>query len=199
MRDQDRWEVLGRLAESQAGYVTVAQAEKAGFHRNTLREQTHEGGRLQRAGRGLYRLRFYPGSPFEQVAAAWVLAGPDRAVVSHESALELYGLSDVAPAAVDLTLPRDYRSRRAPSGVRFHHPRIPLRSDEVRQVHGMRVTSPERTIVDALEGGTQPDQVRAAIRQALEQGITTADRLRSAVAHRPLSFRASIERSLAAT
>ena len=31
MTDQDRWEVLGRVAESQGGYVTTAQAEEAGF------------------------------------------------------------------------------------------------------------------------------------------------------------------------
>jgi hypothetical protein len=65
--DQDRWEVLGRVAESQGGYVTTAQAEEAGFHRNALRHHAREGGRLEHAGRGLYRLRFYPSSPFDHV------------------------------------------------------------------------------------------------------------------------------------
>ena len=70
MADQYRWETLGRIAESQAGYATSAQAGQAGFHRNALRHHTREGGRLERAGRGLYRLRFYPSSPFEHIAAA---------------------------------------------------------------------------------------------------------------------------------
>src|SRR5437660_11117824 len=109
-------EALGRLAEEQAGYITTAQAEVIGLHRNTLRDQAREGGRVERAGRGLYRLRFFPRSPFEHIAAAWVhrLRSGSR---SHESALELYALADVAPGDVHLTLPHAYRHRRAPFGV----------------------------------------------------------------------------------
>ena len=89
---------MGRdAAESQAGYATTKQTEQAGFHRNTLRHHARAGGRLEHAGRGLYRLRFYPSSPFDHVAAAWMLVGSEIAVVSHESALELYDLSDVIP------------------------------------------------------------------------------------------------------
>lgn len=98
--DQDRWETLGRAAESQAGYFTVRQAEEAGFHRSGLMQHSREGGRLQHVSRGLYRLRFFPGSPFEHIAAAWVSAGLNLAVISHESALELYRLADVAPSDV---------------------------------------------------------------------------------------------------
>jgi predicted transcriptional regulator of viral defense system len=196
MDDQDRWEVLGRVAESQAGYVTTAQAEQAGFHRNALRHHTREGGRLERAGRGLYRLRFYPSSPFDHIAAAWVLAGPEIAVVSHESALELYDLSDVVPSKVHLTLPRRYRHRAAPVGVRFHFPRESLADGEVRSVHGLPTTSPERTILDALEAGTQPEQIEMAVRQAVERALTTPKRLRAAAASRPATMQSAVERLL---
>ena len=37
-------------------------------------------------------------SPFDHVAAAWMLAGSEIAIISHESALELYDLSDVIPS-----------------------------------------------------------------------------------------------------
>jgi hypothetical protein len=43
---------------------------------------------------------------------------------------------------------------------------------EVRNVQGVPTTSPERSIVDSLEAGTQPEQVGLAIRQALERGLT---------------------------
>src|SRR5438128_5402894 len=85
-------EALGGLAEEQAGYITTAQAEVIGLHRNTLRDQAREGGRVERAGRGLYRLRFFPRSPFEHIAAAWVQAGSDQAVVptiAHSSSTRL--------------------------------------------------------------------------------------------------------------
>lgn len=196
MTDRERWETLGRIAESQAGYVTTAQAEEAGFHRNSLPYHAHEGGRLERVARGLYRLRFFPSSPFEHVAAAWMSAGSDIATVSHESALELYGLADVSPPQVHLTLPRAYRYRTAPIGTRYHYPREPLTNVEVRTVAGVRVTSPERTIVDVIEAGTQPEQVEMAIRQAIERGLTTARRLRAAAANRSAVMRTKISRLL---
>jgi predicted transcriptional regulator of viral defense system len=197
MDDQeDRWETLGRVAESQSGYVTTAQAEQAGFHRNALRHHTREGGRLERAGRGLYRLRFYPSSPFDHIAAAWVLAGPEIAVVSHESALELYDLSDVVPSKIHLILPRRYRHRAAPVGVRFHYPREPLSNGDVRRVHGLPTTCPERTILDALEAGTQPEQIEMAVRQAVDRALTTPKRLRGAAAGRAATVRATVERLL---
>jgi predicted transcriptional regulator of viral defense system len=199
MNDQDRWEVLGRVAASQAGFVTTKQTEEAGFHRNALRHHARTGGRLDRAGRGLYRLRFYPSSPFDHVAAAWMLAGSKIAVVSHESALELYDLSDVIPVKVHLTLPRRYRHRAAPTGVRYHFPREPLGDGEVRSVHGLPTTSPERTIADALEAGTQPEQIEMAVRQAVDRALTTPRRLRVAVQGRPRRVRTLIERSLGDT
>lgn len=198
MADQETWEALGRLAEEQAGYITTAQAEAMGVHRNTLRDQAREGGRVERAGRGLYRLRFFPRSPFDHIAAAWVQAGPDLAVVSHESALELYGLADVAPGDVHLTLPRTYRHRRAPFGVRFHRPRAPLQEKEIRRVQAVRATSPERTLIDVLEAGTQPEQVELAVRQAIERALTTASRLRAAGATRTQIIRRRLERLLPA-
>ncbi|WP_181813422.1 type IV toxin-antitoxin system AbiEi family antitoxin domain-containing protein [Gaiella occulta] len=196
MDDQDRWEILGRVAESQAGYVTTAQAEQAGFHRNALRHHAREGGRLERAGRGLYRLRFYPSSPFDHVAAAWVLAGREIAVVSHESALELYELSDAVPSKIHLTLPRRYRHRAAPVGVHFHYPREPLADGDVRRVHGLPTTSPERTILDALEAGTQHEQIEMAVRQAVDRALTTPQRLRAAAAGRAGTTRSMVERLL---
>jgi predicted transcriptional regulator of viral defense system len=198
MDDQDRWEVLGRVAESQAGYVTTKQAEQAGFHRNALRHHAREGGRLEHAGRGLYRLRFYPSSPFDHVAAAWMLAGPEIAVVSHESVLELYDLSDVIPSKVHLTLPRRYRHRKAPVGVRFHYPRELLADGDVRRVHGLPTTSLERTILDSLESGTQPEQIEMAVRQAVERALTTPRRLRDATAGRPSRIRRFVDQVLAA-
>ena len=63
---------------------------------------------------GVYRFRDYPPSPREEVAAAWLAVGQDVAVVSHESALDLWDLSDVIPGAVHLTVPRAQRSLARP-------------------------------------------------------------------------------------
>jgi len=110
MRDQIAWEGVGTLAEGQAGFLTPRQARELGVDRDALAYHARPGGRLKRAARGLYRLWFFPRSPFDHAAAAWVATGPDEAVVSHESALELYELADVIPNEVHLTLSRERRS-----------------------------------------------------------------------------------------
>lgn len=192
--DHDR---LYQLAESQAGYFTTRQAVGAGMDHSTLRHHARSGGRYQRVRRGLYRLRHFPTSAHEHVVAAWIPLRDAGAVVSHESALELHGLSDVIPVAVHLSLPRAKRGQRPRSGVRLHTLERPPGPLEVRTVQGVPTTSPARSIVDSLEAGTQPEQVELAIHQALDRGLTTPRRLRAAAAERPDRARRFIERILA--
>jgi predicted transcriptional regulator of viral defense system len=195
MSDRIDHDGLYRIAESQAGYFTAEQALDTGMDRSTLLHHARPGGRYERVRRGLYRLRHFPSSPHEHVVAAWLdLSAP--AVVSHESALELYELSDVIPSTVHITLPRTKRGQRPRSGVRFHVLTDPPSPDETRRVDGVLTTSPERTIVDSLEAGTQPEQIELAVEQALGRGLTTPRRLRAAAASRPNRVRSFIDRVL---
>ena len=57
----------------------------------------------------------------------------------------------------------------------------------------MRATSPERTILDVLEGGTQPEQIEQAVREALARALTTKARLRASAADRPATIRKTLE------
>jgi predicted transcriptional regulator of viral defense system len=195
MSDVDHDGLYNR-AEAQAGYFTARQAVTAGMDRSTLRHHARPGGRYERVGRGLYRLRHFPSSPYDHVTAAWLPLRDAGAVVSHESALELRELSDVIPDAVHLSLPRSERGQRRRPGVRLHTPSQPPERTEVGEVAGLPVTSPERTIVDSLEAGAQPEQIEMAIRQALDRGVTTPRRLRAAASTRPARVRKLIERRL---
>lgn len=187
---------LYRVAESQAGYFTTQQALAAGMNRSTLTRHARPGGRYVRARRGLYRLRHFPSSSHEHAVAAWLGVGDPQAVISHESALELYELSDVIPSAVHISLARARRGQRARPGVRFHALAHPPERREVRSLHGIPVTTPERTIVDALAAGTQPEQVELAIRQAIERGLTTPRRLQRAADRHSQRVRGLIDRTL---
>lgn len=187
---------LYRQAEAQAGYFTAGQAVDAGMDRSTLHHHARPGGRYERVRRGLYRLRHFPSSPHEHVVAAWLPLRDAGAVISHESALELHGLSDVIPDAVHLSLSRSGRGQRRRPGVRLHTQINPPTETEVRYVAGLPVTSPERAIVDALEAGAQPEQIEMAIHQALERGLTTPRRLRAATSARAGRVRKFIERAL---
>jgi predicted transcriptional regulator of viral defense system len=195
MSDVDH-DTLYRLAESQAGYFTAQQALAVGMDRSTLSHHARPGGRYERTRRGLYRLRHFPSSPHEHVVAAWLPLRDAGAVVSHESALELYDLSDVIPHAVHLSLARAKRGQRPRPGVRFHTLERPPRPAEVRSVGGVPVTTPERTIMDALEGGTQLDQIEVAVSQALERGLSTRRRLRIAASSRSPRVREFLEGAL---
>lgn len=131
-----------------------------------------------RVRRGLYRFREYPSSPREHVLAAWLSVGRDVAVVSHESALDLLGLSDVISDAVHLTVPRSRRSFPSIPGVKVHTSVKPLRTDERVVRGGIALTSATRSILDAAEAGMAPEQVEMAVIQAVERGLTTTEQLR---------------------
>lgn len=168
---------LFEAASEQHGYFTTAQARKCGFSWDALRYHAATG-RFLRIRRGLYRLRDYPFSPEDDVMAAWLAAGKDTAVVSHETALDLLDLSDVTPNAIHLTVPRDKRYRTGLPGVEIHTTTRPLGSGDVITREEMRLTSATRTILDAAETGTAPEQIEAAVRQAVRRGLALPSVLR---------------------
>lgn len=196
MHDEIDHDGLYRLAESQAGYFTAGQALAAGMDRSTLSYHARPGGRYERVRRGLYRLRHFPTSPHEQVVAAWLPVRGAGGVISHESALEFYDLSDVIPDVVHISLPRAKRGQRPRAGVRFHSLERPPGVSEQRRLRGVPVTTPERSIVDSLEAGAQPEQIEMAVHQALERSLTTRRRLREAASGRSAYVRRFVERVL---
>jgi predicted transcriptional regulator of viral defense system len=190
-------EALFSTASEQAGYFTAAQAREAGYSWPLISYHATRG-RFVRAARGLYRLRDYPSSPREELIAAWLRLAPDAAV-SHESALEALGLSDVIPDSIHLTVPRARRKLSRTAGVSIHTTIRPLEVTDVLTRDGVRLTAPARTIVDVAEAGTAPEQVVIATRQAVERGMTTAARVRAAARSRSRRVRDLIETALAET
>ncbi len=186
---------LFALSSEQAGYFTSAQAHAHGYSPQLLGYHA-ERGRFERVRRGLYRLRDYPSSPREEVMAAWLAAGRESAVVSHESALEMLGLSDVVPTTIHLLVPRGRRWVRALPGVTVHTTADDLAPDEIVTRQGLRVTAPTRTILDVANAGTAPEQVIMAVGQAQARGMIIAARLQEAAARRDRRVRGLIERAL---
>jgi predicted transcriptional regulator of viral defense system len=125
MEPQTGYQCLFAIASEQQGYFTAKQAMACGFDGDLLAHHTGRG-RFLRVHRGVYRLRDYPSSPREEVAAAWLAAGKDAAVISHESALDLLDLSDITPGAIHITVPRSKRYVSKLPGVRVHTTTRPL-------------------------------------------------------------------------
>lgn len=169
---------LFAVASEQSGYFTAEQARECGFSFALLSH--HAGtGRFVRIRRGLYRLREYPTSPREEVLAAWLAVGRDLALVSHESALDLHGLSDLIPDEIHLTVPRSRRGRRPPAGVRLHTAVNEQGPGDVVVRDGVRLTAPARTIVEVAAARAAPEQVVAAVREALDRGLATRSQLQA--------------------
>ena len=175
-RRQPRRARLFELASEQGGYFTAAQARACGFSKALLAHHA-KSGRFLRVRQGLYRIREYPSSPREDVIAAWLATGREMTVVSHESALDILGLSDVVPEVVHLTVPRARRYRSASPGVAIHTTTRRLDKSDVVVRDGVRVTAPARSIIDAAQAGTAPEQIMAAVGQALDRGMATESKL----------------------
>lgn len=186
------------VASGQHGYFTTLQARELGFSGSLLNHHVRSG-RFIRIHHGVYRFRDYPSSPREEVIAAWLAAGKDAAVVSHESALELLELSDVIPKAVHLTVPRTRRYISPLPDVIVHTTTKAFRAEDLAVRNGIRLTAATRTILDVAEDGTAPEQVEMAIRQAVDQGLTTAHQLRQDATSRSRRVRRLVEGSLPGT
>jgi predicted transcriptional regulator of viral defense system len=161
------------IAENQAGYFTAKQAHEAGFSWERLSYYTTTG-RFIRVERGIYRLVQFPGSPNEDLFIAWLRTGPDS-VISHESALYLYKLSDVLPGEIHIIIPRTGSRRR--KDIRLHTNRI--LPGEVTRREGLPVTTIARTIIDVAVSGLAEEHIRQAVREALRQGLASSDELLS--------------------
>ncbi len=162
---------LYRIAERQAGYFTTRQARRAGYSPSLLTYHTKRGA-FQRVRRGVYRWSAFPEMPHADLFIAWLSAGP-KAVISHDSALALYGLSDALPGEIHLTVPRTASRRRR--GVRLHTAR--LQPEEVTEREGLPVTTLPRTFTDLLHDGIGEDLIHQAVQQALERGLVRREEL----------------------
>lgn len=167
----DKYDQLYEIAEDQAGYFTAKQARKVGFSYERLSTNAKKG-RFSRVAHGIYRLDHFPASPFEDLFVAWLRTGPDS-VISHQSALGVYDLSDVLPHEIHVIVPRTASRRR--DDLRLHTHQI--RKDEITKREGLPVTTVARTIADVAKGNLSRELVFQAIEEALEKGMTTKNDL----------------------
>jgi predicted transcriptional regulator of viral defense system len=171
MLSLDTLDKLYDIAEAQSGYFTAAQATAASVDRRRLAHFASTG-RLQRIRRGIYRLTHFPRSRHEDLAIAWLETGP-HSVISHDSALTLYDLSDIMPASIHVTVPRTASRRR--HGYRLHTNQIG--PADITSFEGMAVTTVPRTIVDVALDGLSDEFVEQAACQAVQQGLTSVELL----------------------
>jgi predicted transcriptional regulator of viral defense system len=169
------------MVEPQQGLFTTEQAAQARFSSQLLHKHAH-GGNLEHAHRGIYRLKRFPASRRDQedLIIAWLWSG-QAGVMSHETALQLHGLSDALPAFIQLTVPAAWSGRRVrpPDGVRLHF--ADVAEPERTWVGAVPTTSAARSIVDVALANGDPDVVDRAARQAIRQNLVDLADLAPAV------------------
>jgi predicted transcriptional regulator of viral defense system len=173
MDQKPNYDKLYEIAENQAGYFSASQARDAGFSWERLSSNAKKGLFL-RVARGVYRLTRFPGSAYEDLFVAWLRTGRN-AVVSHESALSVYELTDVLPSEIHVIVPRTASRRR--KGIRQHTNQ--LEPDEIAHREGLPLTTVARTIVDVSMSGLAEEQVLQAVQESLQRGLTSQDELLS--------------------
>jgi very-short-patch-repair endonuclease len=152
------------VAGRQDGAVSAAQLAAAGFTRRAI-EHRLVTGVLTRVHRGVYLLGAVRGPWFAEYAA--LLACGARAVLSHATALALWGLAE-RPALVHVTRPT---TGHAPAGVRVHRGTV----EEVRFRHGLPVTSPARTLLDVASSMPAVELARLVEEAQVQRLVTRAE------------------------
>jgi predicted transcriptional regulator of viral defense system len=149
----------------QYGYVTAADAGGLGIATVELSKLAYTG-KLKRVSQGVYRFPEWPVSGNDHLMEAVLWTRDPKAVLSHETALDVLELCDVNPGKVHLTVPRQRRVRRknTPAGFAIHHQDL----DNTQRDWWEQI--PTVTPLVAIEQGIMSD-LRPTL---VEQAITTA-------------------------
>lgn len=169
---------IAELAAENYGYITTDQAATAGINPDRLLELARRG-QIERRGTALYRVSLIPPTSLDPYREATLWPRGAEAVISHDTALDLYGLGDVNPAKIHITVPRAHRPRRhVPAQYRLH--REDLRDDEVALYEGIPIVTAAKAIRQAHLLG--PALLRRAIEEGSRRGLILSaevERLRS--------------------
>ncbi len=166
------FKTLYEIAEDNYGFVTVEGARRAGVRPQRLAEMARRGA-LRREGRALYRLDPFPPHELDSYRKATLWPYPVEGVLSHETALELYELSDVNPAKVHVTVPSGYRirHREVPTLYVLHHENIDAR--DVTRHEGLPIVTPAKAIRQCHDAHLRRDLLRQALEDAKRRGLVT--------------------------
>ena len=174
---------LFEVADQQQGYFTAKQAKAAGFAENTHPYHV-KAGNWVREHRGIYRLALYPWTDRPDLAL-WALWSRNRneeieGVYSHHTVLSFYNLSDLNPAKIHMTVPKDFRrNSEIPGVLLLHYADLP--DSDVETAQGFKITRPLRAILDLIEAGTvERNFIRQAVTQAVDRGLITLQQIENA-------------------
>lgn len=158
------------IATDNYGFVTVDDARRAGIRPQRLAEMATRGA-LRREGFGVYRLDPFPAHELDSYRMATLWPHGVEGVLSHETALDLYSLSDVNPAKIHITVPKGYRvrHREMPTPYRLHHE--DLNERDLTRFEGIPIVTAAKAIRQCHEAQFRRDLLRQALEDAKRQRL----------------------------
>jgi predicted transcriptional regulator of viral defense system len=155
---------LREIAIDQYGFVTTGQALEVGVPHSQLSKMVSRQ-RLEHVAHGVYRVPLTPYSEYTRYMQALLWTGVPEAALSHETALDIYGVSDINPTQIHVTVARSRRIRRAGGqGYVVHYEN--LSPEQVTWFEGMRIVALPVVIEQCIRSHVP----RYLIRQAIERG-----------------------------
>ena len=146
--------MVARIARRQHGVVSLEQLAWAGMSASTVSRRLRQGW-LYRVYRGVYAVGHTDLSKEGRWLAA-VLACGDQAVLSHDSAAHLWGISPTSPSTIHVTVPATGGRARRP-GIHLHRSTTIGPAHTTRR-HNIPVTTHARTLADL---GYGPERTRS--------------------------------------
>lgn len=158
------------IAQDQLGYFSTGQVSA---DRQRLHDYV-EGGRLESVMRGIYRVSHFPPHQDEElmIARLW---SEEEGIISHGTALALYGLTDLLPHKIHFTVPTSWkkRRRRIPKSYQLHY--ADLQPEDIQWRGAIPITTLEQTLVDMIRQGLEPVILEQALREAMARGLAPKD------------------------
>ena len=183
------------ILKEQDGVITLGQAVAAGVPAKAVRALVHAG-RWQVMQRGVYAAFTGKPSRMAELWAAVLRAGPE-AVLSYQSAAELWGLVSSPSQVIHVTVPHDSNPERCGPipGVVIHRSRsLPRARHPVLMPPRTRV---EETLLDLIDGARDIDESYDWVCRGIGRRRTTAPRIWAALKARPrIRWREDIELAL---
>lgn len=181
---------IAQLAGRQWGHVTRAQLLGLGLPAATIDAWVHRGWLIP-VHAGVYAVGYRRIEPLARACAA-VLACGERAVLSHDSALALWGLRRW-PDTLEVTLTA---GDRRPPGIRVHRSRTLTRAQTTTQL-GVRTTRAARALRDMRPRLTARQFTRLTNQARLDH-ILTAEEAQQLLGHDRNPTRSALEDELQA-
>jgi len=159
-----KYEQVYQLASDHYGIVTVEEAQHLGVHRKEMLNWTRMG-RLEKCGRGVYRITHYAPTEYDRYAEALALVGGD-AMIYGDGVLAMHNLALVNPPAITVATSRRVR-RELPDWIKV----VPKpKGVEVDNFNGIATQTVEGA-VRTCRGAVMSDRLLAAVDEAEKNGF----------------------------